>query len=187
MFPRTGAGYFLTPPFGPSETHLAKDVYNLCSAASCLRSMRRSSLAWLAIFAAAACSPNKPPENDGEVATTSVPPTTSTPPAQTTGEVPLSDHELSPSDCKVMGEKYRALTISDQEKKLQPELRPEQREQGETAIRSAADKLSTRWTDACLGDLVGKFAPEESLKCAMSSKTVAAFDACLNAPPEPKK
>ena len=62
-------------------------------------------------------------------------------------------------------------TYFNQAKKLQPELRPEQREQGEKAIHDAADKLATRWTDSCLNDLVGKFAPEESLKCAMSSKT----------------
>jgi hypothetical protein len=97
----------------------------------------------------------------------------------------VTDHELTPTDCAVMGDKYRALTISDQEKKLQPELRPEQREQGEKAIHDAADTLSDRWIKSCQSDLVGKFAPEESLKCAMAAKTVPAFDACLNAPATP--
>jgi hypothetical protein len=98
------------------------------------------------------------------------------------GSVPLIDHELTPDDCAVIGEKYRALLITDGETRLQPGLRQEQRDAGEQAIKEAADKLSTRWTKSCQNDLVGKVAPEESLKCAMHAKTVAAFDSCLNAP-----
>ena len=146
----------------------------------------------VALLALSACSSPKTPEQDADSASAEVipPPPKTTYPAGANSSPAIgnaADHELTNGDCRALGDKYRSVTITDQEQKLQVELRPEQREQGEKAIADAADKLSTRWTDSCQRDLVGKFAPEEALKCAMAAKTVAAFDACLNAPPPPKK
>ena len=98
-----------------------------------------------------------------------------------------TDRELTHGDCRVLGDKFRSLTISDNQKFVKPDLDPDARAQGEKSIADAANKLSSRWTDSCENSLVGKFAPEESLKCAMGAKTVAAFDACLNAPATPPK
>jgi len=109
------------------------------------------------------------------------PPSATAKSTSTSPEPVATDHEFTPNDCEEMGRKYRDLTVSDQEKKLQPGLRPEQIEQGEKAIHAAADELAQRWTDACRESNVGRFAPQESLNCAMHATSVAAFDTCLNA------
>lgn len=96
-----------------------------------------------------------------------------------------TDRELTPRDCQVLGGRYRELVISDESVKLDPKLTESQREAGRDAISKGADILGDRWTQSCEGSLVGKFASEEALKCAMSSKTVAAFDVCLNGPATP--
>jgi len=77
--------------------------------------------------------------------------------------------------------------MSDEATKLDPKLTDSQREAGKEAIIKGADVLAGRWTDSCESALVGKFASEEALQCAMTSKTVAAFDVCLNGPATPPK
>ncbi len=106
------------------------------------------------------------------------------------GQTPFnaSDRELTHRDCQTLGGRYRALVVSDESTKLDPTLDDIKREQGSEAIAKGADVLSGRWTDSCEAALVGKFASEEALQCAMTSKTVKAFDVCLNGPPvAPKK
>jgi hypothetical protein len=82
-----------------------------------------------------------------------------------------------------MADKFAALTRSDEEAKLNPKLSEAQRESARRAFAEAAQILAERWSTSCESNLVGKMASEESLRCAMASKTVAAFDVCLNGPP----
>jgi len=93
------------------------------------------------------------------------------------------DRELTHRDCRAMADKFAALTRSDEEAKLNPKLSEAQRESAHRAFAEAAQILAERWSTSCESNLVGKIASEESLRCAMSAKTVAAFDVCLNGPP----
>ena len=93
------------------------------------------------------------------------------------------DRELTHRDCRAMADKFAALTRSDEEAKLNPKLSEAQRESARRAFAEAAQILAERWSTSCESNLVGKMASEESLRCAMASKTVAAFDVCLNGPP----
>lgn len=148
-------------------------------------------------FFALGCSSNPPPSNaetsggedsTGTVETASDPETD--PPSETTSgsdrPAPVggdNEHEITLNDCKALGEKYRDNTIADEVKKLDPKLSDAQREKGREAISNGAAKLGSKWIVSCESGLVGKYTQEDSLKCAMSSKTVADFDACLNGPP----
>lgn len=96
---------------------------------------------------------------------------------------PLS-REISGTDCHALAGKYNALTRSDEKAKLPEGLNAAQIVAAENNIEKGADILSGRWENGCLESLVGKEHPESNLKCAMSSKTVAAFDVCLNGPGE---
>lgn len=107
------------------------------------------------------------------------------PPQPTHGAAPgtPSEHELTHGDCQALGGKYRDLTMSDQLAKLDPSVTQAQREQAKTSVEKAAGIVAEKWTASCEGSLVGKFTDESWLTCAMSSKTVAAFDQCLNGGP----
>jgi hypothetical protein len=94
-----------------------------------------------------------------------------------------ADRELTHRDCRAMADKFASLTRSDEEAKLNPKLSEAQRESARKAFAEAAQILAERWSTSCEANLVGKVASEESLRCAMASKTVAAFDVCLNGPP----
>ena len=94
-----------------------------------------------------------------------------------------ADRELTHRDCRAMADKFAALTRSDEEAKLNPKLSEAQRESARKAFAEAAQILAERWSTSCEANLVGKIASEESLRCAMASKSVAAFDVCLNGPP----
>jgi N-acetylmuramoyl-L-alanine amidase len=75
------------------------------------------------------------------------------------------------------------ISNPDEEAKLNPKLSEAQRESARKAFAEAAQILAERWSTSCEANLVGKIASEESLRCAMASKSVAAFDVCLNGPP----
>src|SRR5438128_921017 len=105
----------------------------------------------LAMLGLAACSAPRTPESNGETSTSGGDTPRVTPTASTqSSSVAFTDHDLTSSDCRVLGQKYRDLTIADQEKaNLRPGLTPEKREEGERAIAEAADKLTARYVDSC--------------------------------------
>jgi hypothetical protein len=111
------------------------------------------------------------------------------PPPKVTGQgTPASEagtRELTQADCRTLAQKYGSLTRSDEEAKLSPKLTPTQRNTANGAIEKAAQTLADRWEAGCSRDLAGKYASEEALKCAMGSKSVSAFDVCLNGPAAP--
>jgi hypothetical protein len=98
---------------------------------------------------------------------------------------PNASRELSANDCHALAGKYNALTRSDEMAKLPDGLTPEQIALAARQLEAGAEVLSTRWEKGCVESLVGKESPESNLKCAMSAKTVAAFDVCLNGPSDP--
>ncbi len=103
--------------------------------------------------------------------------------ASATAGQPAS-RELTQNDCRTMAQKYGSLVRSDEEAKLSPKLTDAQRNVAKTNIDKGADALQGRWEEGCVTNLVGKYASEDALKCAMSAKTLALFDTCLNGPPE---
>lgn len=66
---------------------------------------------------------------------------------------------------------------------LSPKLTAAQKEQGEKSIDAAVSKLGEGWENGCRTSLVGGVVDRERLKCAMASKTVKAFDECINGEP----
>jgi hypothetical protein len=108
------------------------------------------------------------------------PPKASSAPADTAA-VP-ADREISAHECQVLAQRYGDLTRSDNMNALPQGLTAGQRQQAQSNIMSASDKLSARWEQGCIESLVGKVASEDALKCAMAAKTVADFDVCLNGP-----
>jgi hypothetical protein len=147
--------------------------------------MVRFNLFALAV-AVSACSSSAPdpviPTETAEPKATAAPsaPSTSTAPPD-----PNASREISATDCRALAGKYNALTRSDEMAKLPAGLTPEQIAIAARQLEAGAEILSTRWENGCVESLVGKESPETNLKCAMSAKTVAAFDVCLNGPSEP--
>ncbi len=150
---------------------------------------------WLALGAgvsACASAPVQPASDDGSAGIVeSADPVSAVPehhakPAVTAAPadgatVPV-DREITAHECQVLAQRYGDLTRSDNMNALPQGLTAGQRQQAQTNILSASDKLSERWEQGCLESLVGKVASEDSMKCAMAAKTVADFDVCLNGP-----
>lgn len=111
--------------------------------------------------------------------TTTAPTSTATPPAGN------HSRELSVADCVALATKYESLTRSDEMAKLPDGLTAEQIQISDSQIARGAEALSDRWEEGCVKSLVGKEHPEQNLHCAMASKTVGAFDVCLNGPADP--
>jgi hypothetical protein len=90
--------------------------------------------------------------------------------------------EILRKDCLSLAEKYAELVRADEGAKLNPKLSDAQRETARQNIDKAAKTLADRFAEGCEKSLVGKFADEASLQCAMSSKRLADFDVCMNGP-----
>ncbi len=90
------------------------------------------------------------------------------------------DYELTPHDCEELGRQFGALIRSDEVAKLSPKLADKQRDQVVGSIEKAAEARREQWAASCGKSLVGSVQERKSLRCAMSAKSVSAFDACLN-------
>lgn len=102
------------------------------------------------------------------------------------GDSVPADYTLTDRDCVELTKHYVTVQKSDQMAALSPKLSPDQRQQAETSITNAITKIGENWEKGCRTTLVGGIVELESLKCAMASKTVPAFDHCLNGPPPSK-
>lgn len=129
----------------------------------------------------------EPSETATSVDTNEAPPSAPTvkssapPPSSGTGGDDA--REITATECQLLAQKYGDVTRADQTAKLSPKLTDAQRSSANKTIDDAANTLAGRWAETCTRDLVGKVASESALKCAMSSKSVAAFDTCINGPP----
>lgn len=93
--------------------------------------------------------------------------------------------EISATDCHQLALKYGDVLRADEVAKLPPNQSATDRARTLRSLDEASAKLEARWEAGCVADLVGKFTSESGLRCAMSSKTVAGFEACINGPPAP--
>lgn len=112
------------------------------------------------------------------------PPPEPAPAESSGGELLPDEHDISVADCRLLAAQYGAVTRSDQRAALKPGLTEAQRNQAIAAIDGVASKMEEKWSATCEENLVGKVMSPEALKCAVKATTVAAFDACLNAPKE---
>lgn len=95
---------------------------------------------------------------------------------------PAQPREILRKDCLSLADKYAELVRIEETAKLNPKLDGPKRETALRNIDNAAKTLATRFAEGCEKSLVGKFADEASLQCAMSSKKLADFDVCMNGP-----
>lgn len=95
------------------------------------------------------------------------------------GSIP-DDYSLVENDCIQLGRKLGALWRQDLRASLSPKLSEKQRAAAEENIEEGANKKADDWADGCIKSLVGKSVDPKSLKCAMDSKDLKAFEACLN-------
>lgn len=93
------------------------------------------------------------------------------------------DYSLTDRDCIELARQYVVVQKADQMATLSPKLTAAQKEQGEKAIDAAVGKLGEGWENGCRTSLVGGVVDRARLKCAMGSKTVKAFDECINGEP----
>lgn len=91
--------------------------------------------------------------------------------------------EVTATDCHVLSQKYEDVMRSDYLAKLSPKLSDADREKANRSIDAGVKTHAGKWEGTCSESLVGKVASESALKCAMASRSVAAFDTCLNGPP----
>lgn len=166
--------------------------------------MSRSS-AWallVAITALSACSPSQPAEapatpsgsaDPSSAPTPTMEPAPRPPPADTAapGSVvkgagtddrsqSLASYELTPSDCDALGRRYGAVARSDQMAALSPKLSQKQRDATSAQVDKVVGKLEESWIQSCQQNLVNKAVDHAAITCALSAKTVKAFDVCLN-------
>jgi hypothetical protein len=172
-----------------------------------LRTPKVSRLVALTLFALApACEPGKPPETPGEAPASSADPDKGAaadpdkgasaepkpdsapdkPPPQPGNEVPagmsMDTYEMTPSDCNALGRHYGEVARSDQAAALSPKLNEKQRSATMDQIDKVVSKNEEKWTNGCHSTLVNHAVDHDSIKCALSAKTVKDFDTCLNGP-----
>jgi hypothetical protein len=95
------------------------------------------------------------------------------------------DYTITQADCAQLGKQFAAVTRADQVAALDPKLSAKQKAETEKRIDEVAAKLGDNWVQTCQASLVGKVAERKRLSCALESRSVKAFDACINgdAPP----
>ncbi len=128
--------------------------------------------------------PSTEPESSGDEpppAASAHPTAKASPPQAPSSARPDDSREITGSECQALSDKYEELTINDQmAKEVSAKLTDAQRETARRNIGVGAKKLASNWREACVRDLTGKVASEQALRCAMASRSVAAFETCLN-------
>jgi hypothetical protein len=92
----------------------------------------------------------------------------------------LDTYELTPADCESLGKQYGEVARSDQMAALSPKLSAKQRDATAAQVDKVVSGLEDKWIAGCQASLVNKAVDHDALKCALSAKTVKAFDVCLN-------
>jgi hypothetical protein len=96
------------------------------------------------------------------------------------------DYTMLDGDCMALGGRLAAVVRADHMAQLSPKLAEDKRAKAEENINDVAEKLSTQWINGCKSSLVGKVVERERLKCALESRTMKAFEECINPPVEKK-
>jgi hypothetical protein len=124
-------------------------------------------------------------EGAGEQASSaSAPSGTAQAPRDDSNVIP-DDYEMMSGDCVVLGNKLGAVVRSDHMAQLSPKLSEEKRSTAEKNIDDVASKMASQWANGCEKSLVGKVVERQRIKCALDSRSLKAFEECIN-PPAPK-
>jgi hypothetical protein len=99
------------------------------------------------------------------------------------GNAVPEDYNLTDRDCIELAKHYAVVQKADQMALLSPKLSTAQKEQAEKSISDAVTKIGENWENGCRSSLVGGVVERSRLKCAMTSKSVKAFDECINGEP----
>jgi hypothetical protein len=92
----------------------------------------------------------------------------------------IDTYEMTPSDCDALGSHYGEVARSDQMAALSPKLSDKQRAATAAQVDKVVGTLSEKWIGGCQTSLVNRAVDHDAIKCALGSKTVKAFDVCLN-------
>lgn len=111
--------------------------------------------------------------------------TASSGPKKSTAVPVPDDYEMTNRDCAELGRQLKNVIRNDELAKLSPKLKQNQRDAAEASIDRAATTRQDQWVDGCQSSLAGKVVNQAALKCAMGTKSVKEFDACLNATGDP--
>jgi hypothetical protein len=156
-----------------------------------------------ALVGGCSAAPPKQVSDSDDFASSEAPPKTSSPePDEPSGEPPSSssssdgpssppapsdagsqDHDITNRDCAALGEQFGRAIKNDEMAKLDPRLKPNQRDAAVSSIDAAAKVRAEQWSESCQKSLVGMIRQRKELDCAMAAKSVKAFDDCLNAQP----
>jgi hypothetical protein len=131
-------------------------------------------------------STDAPPAASEEPAASASPDAEPAPAPKTPQSIP-DDYVISNTDCDALGKRLGEVTRSDELAKVDPKLKPAQRDKAMHSIDEAASKIESQWIASCEKSLVGKVGDPKALKCANDAKSVKAFDTCLNGESPPKK
>jgi len=100
--------------------------------------------------------------------------------AKKTTDDAVADYTLTERDCVELGKHYVVVQRADQVKALDAKLTAKQRETAEKNIDAVVGPMGEPWANGCIENLTGKVVERKRLECAMSSKDVKGFGACLN-------
>ncbi len=93
---------------------------------------------------------------------------------------PEADYAITAVDCDALGKQYGEVARADQMLGVSPKLNEKQRAAAAASVDKVVSKLEDAWIESCRNNLVGKMGDRKSFQCAMATKTVKAFDVCLN-------
>jgi hypothetical protein len=159
--------------------------------------MTRLAAATVLAIALTACSPSdKPPEVPETPAAASVDPEAAppAPPAPAVTAMPgqmvkstddrqaqaMDSYEMTPSDCDALGRKYGELGRDEMLAGLGAKISEKQRATAIAKVEESMNKRADTWIANCMSTLVNKAVVHENIKCALASKSMKAFDVCLN-------
>jgi hypothetical protein len=109
----------------------------------------------------------------------------------------MDSYEMTPSDCDALGRKFGELGRDEMLAGLGAKISEKQRATAVAKVEDAMNKRADGWIANCMASYVNKAVDHAGIKCALASKSVKAFDVCLNgeggsaapkgAPPKGKK
>ena len=97
----------------------------------------------------------------------------------------MDTYEMTPSDCDALGRQYGEVSRADLMSALSPKLSEKQRAATAAQVEKVVSERQETWISTCQRALVNKAVDHDGIKCALSAKTVKAFDVCINGTSEP--
>lgn len=92
----------------------------------------------------------------------------------------LDAYEMTPSDCDALGRKFGELGRDEMLAGLGAKISEKQRATAVAKVAESMNKRADGWISNCMASYVNKAVDHAGIKCALASKSVKAFDVCLN-------